>query len=485
MNRFATVSGKIATPRPGLGIVTESGKPTQNKLSKTKAVVKTETRAMGPHNEQSDGVQDGNKNPATSSAALRQKIAEAKAAARNLQRKQQESVDDAKPTSYDFGNCQDPFNTTSKDGKDTLRARVDDARRDGRLNISALSLPEIPPEVLSMYDAAAMEDSSVAWNETVDLVRFNAADNNIANLSDQVFPDISSADLADTEDTRGNQFGGLEHLDFHGNKLQSMPIGLRQLTRLTSLNLSRNKLDVALLDIITRIPTLCDLNLSNNELTHELPESIGRLSLLETMDLSHNRISSLPPSLRDLSRLRSLNVSHNRIQNIPFEALKNIATFRDLTASHNAFSGALFPSSVTCMPKLRNLDVSDNAVASLNFAKVLKLPALVRMDISRNRLGIFPDISEWKNLAMLIANENALSDLPRGIVNLKEKLRTVSLERNSIRDVDECIADMEGLEVLNVSGNPLRERRLLGMDTAEVKREMHRRRELAGEFAEN
>ncbi len=37
----------------------------------------------------------------------------------------------------------------------------------------------------------------------------------------------------------GNIFAGLEVIDLHGNQLTSLPIGLRQLRQLTSLNLVR------------------------------------------------------------------------------------------------------------------------------------------------------------------------------------------------------------------------------------------------------
>ena len=418
----------------------------------------------------------------SSSSTLRQQIAEAKAVARNSQRNKKSEEENQISSACDFENVEDPFNTKPKDGKDLLRKRVDDARRDGRLNIAAMGLLDLPDEVISMYDSQQMESSSVPWNEAVDLVRFNAADNDISELPEKAFPDVSLADLVEDEESKGNQFGGLEHLDLHGNKLTNLTMGIRQLTRLTTLNLSRNNLETSVFDIVTKIPTLCDLKLANNQFTHELPESIGRLSLLETLDLSHNKLNSLPASMRELSRLRTLSLSHNRLQSLPFGVFNQLKTLRELSASHNAFSGALFPSSVAEMKNLKILDVSDNAVASLNFSKVLKLPSLIRLDISRNRLGMFPDISEWINLTVLVADENALSDLPRGMVNLKEKLKTVSLERNSIRDVDEAVADMEALETLGVAGNPLRERKLLNMDTYAIKQEMSRRRDLAREF---
>lgn len=379
----------------------------------------------------------------------------------------------------EFDAVEDPFNLRPKDGKDDLRKRIDSARRDGRLNIAAMGFNKLPVEVLQMYDPEAMEASTVTWSETVDLVRLNAADNDLAELEDEAFPDTSPDSLAASEDGRGNQFGGLDALDLHGNQLSHLPIGLRQLTRLTSLNLSRNKLDEWAFDIITQIPTLCDLNLANNNISQNLPESISRLSLLETVDLSWNRLVTLPTTLRDLGRLRSLNVSSNRLTAIPFDQLAVLPRLTDLTASSNALTGALFPSSVTTMQNLRTLDVSGNALASFTFSRTLNLPSLLRLDVSRNRLGMFPAINEWTCLTTLLADENALSEFPRGMVGLTTKLRTVSLERNSLREIDEGIADMEGLEVLGLAGNPLRDRKLLTSGAVEIKLEMQRRQQLA------
>jgi hypothetical protein len=111
-----------------------------------------------------------------------------------------------------------------------LRHRVDNARTDGRLNIAALALKEIPEEVLKMYDYEFNKDSSsIAWGEAVDLTRFIAADNELEVIPDEIFP-------ADDDDN-GMQFGGVELLDLHGNHLSGLPLGVRRLERLTVLNL--------------------------------------------------------------------------------------------------------------------------------------------------------------------------------------------------------------------------------------------------------
>jgi len=139
----------------------------------------------------------------------------------------------------DFDQYKDPFNqkTAEQDGDTLLERRLENARRDGRLNIAAMGLKTIPDEVLTMYDEQAMQRSSLAWNETVDLNYLNAADNEIVEIPDAVFPDMSIEELAQLSEPTSNQFGGLATLDLHGNMLKHIPIGIRRLERLTTLNL--------------------------------------------------------------------------------------------------------------------------------------------------------------------------------------------------------------------------------------------------------
>jgi hypothetical protein len=184
--------------------------------------------------------------PNKSSSALRDQIAKAKAAKRAAAVRQMTSHDvrfseqaPVIPTgTFDFGLDADPFNQQgSQDpNKGLLRKRIDSARTDGRLNIAAMGLREIPDEVMNMYDLENMSGGG-SWAESVDLSRLIAADNELEVIGDDIFPDIDPRDQMDDEDSRGNQFGGLETLDLHGNVLTSVPRGLRRLELLTTLNL--------------------------------------------------------------------------------------------------------------------------------------------------------------------------------------------------------------------------------------------------------
>ena len=117
--------------------------------------------------------------------------------------------------------------------------------------------------MLNLYNAGAGDG---AWYECVDLVRLIAADNEIESLEDRVFPDDNAASHSAEDDYEGKLFGGLETLDFHGNHLKTLPIGLRRLERLTTLNLSKNGLHNDCLEIISHIDCLRELRLADNVL---------------------------------------------------------------------------------------------------------------------------------------------------------------------------------------------------------------------------
>ncbi|SMR46210.1 unnamed protein product [Zymoseptoria tritici ST99CH_1E4] len=412
-----------------------------------------------------------------SSSALRQQIAAAKAAARKAQLPQHDSPQDPHlngdpAPEEDFHT--DPFNQAPRDEKHIFRNRVNTARMTGKLNIAAMSLKSIPDEVLKMYDSASMTESNVNWAEVVDLTRFVAADNYIEEFDDAVFPDRSAEELADDEDAQGNQFGGLEYLDLHGNWIKSLPMGLRRLERLTSLNVANNKLGNNAFDIIAQMPALKELRLGHNNLDGNLTTSICELQHLEVLDLQHNRLLGLPDAIRSLKHLRILNVSNNQLTAIPMDAFQSISLI-DLDASSNALIGSLFPmGGQNGHPTLQHLNLANNSLAALAFSETLDMPRLEDLNITNNHMTILPSIASWSRLLTLTAGDNKLSDFPHGFTSLM-KLRNVNVSSNDIRILDPEVGRMEGLEVLLLAANPLRERKFLTMSAADIKRDLKSR----------
>ncbi|KAJ5373823.1 Leucine rich repeats (2 copies) [Penicillium concentricum] len=417
-----------------------------------------------------------------SSSTLRETIAKAKAARKAMaagdkKESLQKQVYQAPPIdapldSWAGGDDDDPFSQLPNGSNSlVMRKRIQTARATGQLNIAAFSLREIPKEVLTMYDYDP--ENSANWFENVDLVKFNAADNELEQISDATFPDINPEEFDPDSDDRGLQFGGLETLDLHGNILKSLPMGLRRLQNLRTLNLSNNSLDMSNIEIITEIKSLTDLKLANNQLQGELTAVIGRLPNLEFLDLRGNALTKLPDELVGLSSLRTLDVSENKFTSLPFEVLSKLP-LKTLNAQKNRLEGTLIPATVNKLEKLQSLNIANNAVVVFSADDALELPDLHTLLIGVNRITHLPCMTSWQSLLTLSAEENKIAELPQGFVELKS-LKKADFTGNDLKHLDEKIGLMENLASLRVSNNPLRERRLLSMDTDDIKRDLRSR----------
>ncbi len=343
----------------------------------------------------------------------------------------------------------------------------------GHLNVAAMELQSIPSEIKQMYNAS--EDTNVAWSECVDLTKFIAADNKLERLEDDFFPDATNSELEDTEGADYNgQLRGLETLDMHNNLLREVPIGLRRLQKLHSLNLSGNKLGEHALGIICQIgDSLTELRMSENELSGRLSDHIQDLPRLQVLDLHGNKISELPEGFRNLIHLRVLNLAQNKISSIQSQLLASLA-LSELIVSGNLLSGVLFPPQTPSITKsLKRLDVSYNALEAIATTDIA-LPSIQSVNLSGNRFKSLPDISSWTELLTFAVAENLVSEIPPGLVMLR-KLRTIDLSNNNISKLDDGIAYMEDLTTINLAGNPLRERKYITMSTDDLKADLRKR----------
>ncbi|KAK3375831.1 hypothetical protein B0T24DRAFT_549153 [Lasiosphaeria ovina] len=505
-----TVAARPPTKRPSINGLFK--KPSTQALNKTAAPVETPRKASSASQRSSatscegtnpssmsitstsTAVTTDSAEPATgqayrkTSAALREQIAKAKAARRVVSQHvpTSETVHEVEPspliptdTTFDFGLSSDPFNQRRDDQSQLkiLQGRLESARTSGRLNIAAMGLREIPAEVTNMYNLESIGQPGASWAESVDLTRFVAADNELEMINDSLFPDVDLRDFADDEDSQGNIFAGLETLDLHGNMLIVLPMGLRRLPLLTSLNLSQNRLANNCLEVISQITSLRDLKLGGNLLYGPLDPIFSRLANLEILDLHSNNIASLPSNFGNLSRLRVLNVSENAFETLPFETFA-ILPLTELSARKNQLRGTLIQESVTSLLTLRVLDVSANQLSHLcsPTATSVAMPALHQLTVSVNRLQSLPDISGWTSLVTIAADENSINAIPEGFTGLAQ-LKSVDLSSNDVRIVPAEIGRMESLTMLRLSGNPLREKKFSSISTDEMKEILFQRLE--------
>ncbi|MCJ1430960.1 hypothetical protein MMC27_000310 [Xylographa pallens] len=346
-----------------------------------------------------------------------------------------------------------------------LRKRIDVAKTEGKLNIAALGLTEIPREVLHMYEQN--DGGSVAWYETVDLTRFNAADNEITDLTAAFTPAILTENDDQNEDAAGGVFAGLEFIDLHGNQITTVPTGFISLSRLTILNLSRNRITSDAFFVLTGIQSLRELRLAENALQGQIPDGVCELENLEILDIHENAVSSLPKSLGQLKKLKILDIGGNKFTSLPFEELVQISTLVEIMASRNRLDGTLLPPSPIVLTNLKTLDVSHNALVSITDHEV-EMPSLLSADLSNNRISRLPESTAWPKLTTLIANENQIKALPLDFASLKD-LKAMDFSSNSLTKIDDTLASMDCLVTVRLTNNPLHERKLLNMTADELK----------------
>lgn len=209
-----------------------------------------------------------------------------------------------------------------------------------------------------------------------------------------------------------------------------------------------------------------DLKISGNGLLGTLSPDIENLKNLEVLEIQRNVLDTLPDSFSRLDRLRVLNITENRFQSLPFEIL-SLLPLIELIAVKNSLTGTLINGTVERLSQLQVLDVTSNAITALCESE-LELPSLHQLSCSSNRIASFPDISSWASLRTLTAEDNNLSELPVGFVNLR-MVKNVNFSGNNIKILDDRIGGMESLDIFRVSGNPLREKKFSGMSAEELK----------------
>ncbi|KAL8925440.1 MAG: hypothetical protein Q9208_003532 [Pyrenodesmia sp. 3 TL-2023] len=353
-----------------------------------------------------------------SSAALRETIANSKAARKATPRYEADEV--VKPVNryHDLPAPPDESNIHVN----LLQKRINMARNDGRLNMSGMGLKAFPDQVLKMYESENMTDGP-AWYESVDLVRLDASNNEIENLG---WDDMLAEQSGDQP--RDNIFGALQTLNLQGNRLQSLPASLRGLENMAVLNLSRNNLGQSMdeiFDIVLSMSSLRELRLAENHFSGHLPP-FSQCSNLEILDLHDNAFTSLPEQLAECRKLRRLDVSSNRITKIPLLHL----------------------------PELTNLSISSNQIDIESLMPNLTAPKLTDLDISVCRVSRLPALrANLPSLTVLTAFDNSISTLED--LEILRGMEVLDLRNNDLRALPAELS-LLGLKKLMVSGNPMR-----------------------------
>ena len=206
-------------------------------------------------------------------------------------------------------------------------------------------------------------------------------------------------------------------LSLRGMRMSTLPDELAQrpeLSRLLSLNLSRNQLfnSFHVFGIVTALDNLKSLDLSSNFLHGPLSDDAVNLTNLESLKLDDNQISALPERLGAWPQMREFSVANNQLVKLP-DSCGEWPLVESVNLRKNKL--VLLPPTVGNWTGLRRLWLSGNMLSTVP-PEMGHMTSLEELDISHNQLGEIP--TEFKNMTQLTAlhlGHNALKEFPAEI----------------------------------------------------------------------
>ena len=171
----------------------------------------------------------------------------------------------------------------------------------------------------------------------------------------------------------------------------ALPIDLRQLTKLQTLNLSSNGLAGMIPRTFAELTQLRTLNLRRNLLRGPIPSELGRLTQLRVLDLSYTQLTGpIPSELGRLTQLRVLDLSVAKLagSTIPPELAK-LTKLESVKLLGNGLTGQI-PSGLGQIPTLRVLRLEGNDLTGCRPPGLQRSPR-VDIDLQTLRLPICMD----------------------------------------------------------------------------------------------
>nr|XP_023919895.1 receptor-like protein 9DC3 isoform X1 [Quercus suber]XP_023919896.1 receptor-like protein 9DC3 isoform X2 [Quercus suber] len=250
---------------------------------------------------------------------------------------------------------------------------------------------------------------------------------------------------------------GLKSLSFSYNKFNgSFQLdSIQQLTNLSSLDLSYNKLSVNYSFTASSLsfPHFSTLKLASCKL-RAVPDFLKNQSKLTILDLSKNQIhGEIPNLIQNLTNLFYLNLSYNHLEG-PLPNLPSMLTILDLHS--NQLQGQL----PTLPPSATYLDLSGNNFSSVIPAGIgSSLTFAYFLSLSNNQLsGSIPvSICNAPYLQVLDLSNNFLNGtIPHCFYGMSETLMVLDLRRNKLSgNLSDSFPVNCGLLTLNLNGNLL------------------------------
>ncbi|EGI68234.1 PREDICTED: protein toll [Acromyrmex echinatior] len=298
---------------------------------------------------------------------------------------------------------------------------------------------------------------SGTFSGLIRLVLLNLSYNRISKLNTTIFKDLYTLQIlnlqfneidsisADTFAPMSN----LHTLELAHNRLTYLDAySLNGLFALSLLALDSNLLEGIHPDAFRNCSSMQDLNLSGNNLD-SIPVALKDMRILRTLDLGENQIRSLnKPGFRGMSSLYGLRMIGNEITNVTQEDLVELPALQILNLARNRIefveNGAF-----AANPALQAIRLDSNVLQDMS-GIFINAPGVLYLNMSDNMITQFdysflPEKLQWMDL-----HKNFIEDL--GVAPRNMNLQTLDVSFNRLTRIDSrSIPD--SIELLFVNNN--------------------------------
>lgn len=241
-------------------------------------------------------------------------------------------------------------------------------------------------------------------------------------------------------------------VDLSNNEISDVPDEIGALTNLTTFRIRNNRIVTLSDKLFTTCTGIVHLDLSSNAIT-ELSNSIGKLQFLAELYLSGNRLRAIPEYVCECTRLTILEVADNLLEDLP-AAIGALRHLLRLNAAINRISEV--PDSLCAISSLQDLDLKKNKISIL--PDLRGMTSLTVIDVSDNKLELYPSFppGERSALARIYLGGNRIRHLPgENLVAGENTLVELDVQGNLLTEISPDIGILKNLKLLNASNNDL------------------------------
>lgn len=233
------------------------------------------------------------------------------------------------------------------------------------------------------------------------------------------------------------------------NSLMTFPMELF-LPKIHTLEMSNCSIENFPIELLN-LTSLTQLNLSSNKLA-EVNSRIYRLTALANLDLSHNSINILPETFSKLTNLSKIYLQYNKIKKFPLQ-ISSMTKLTELLLGSNHIN-ANFPK-IFHLFNLKRLDLKGNKIYEVP-VELNKLTNLDSLELSENFICQWPLFFDFKILTHLTVCQNNINEIPLAIFDCTN-IKILSLSKNRIKFIPDQILKLNKMERFLFTGNEITE----------------------------